>query len=92
MVLTRYVQTHPSSHLHKLDHVGMVELFKDGNLLVYPLQGSFGLRHALWDFSSSRRRSSWWDGEERRMRGEEERRGENEERRGEEDRSGEDRT
>lgn len=35
------------THLHQLDHVRMVEFLENGDLLVHPLQGAFGLGWTL---------------------------------------------
>uniref|UniRef100_A0A8C4GHE3 Uncharacterized protein n=1 Tax=Dicentrarchus labrax TaxID=13489 RepID=A0A8C4GHE3_DICLA len=41
-------------------HIRMVQLFQDGNLLIDPLKGSFGLRGTLRDcFGSTRGRLTW---------------------------------
>uniref|UniRef100_A0A8C3AJ73 Uncharacterized protein n=1 Tax=Cyclopterus lumpus TaxID=8103 RepID=A0A8C3AJ73_CYCLU len=42
MVLTGVIQ-------NLLHHIRMIQLFQDGNLLIDPLQGAFGLRGALRD-------------------------------------------
>lgn len=54
-------KTHPCilTHLHQLDHIRMVELLEDGDLLVHPFQGAFELRWTLRSRAGpSRRRSS----------------------------------
>lgn len=55
-------KTHPRihTHLHQFHHIRMVELLEDGDLLVHPLQGAFGLRGTLRSTAGpSGRRSSY---------------------------------
>lgn len=47
------------THLHQFDHIGVVQLLQDSDLLVDSFQGTFGLGEAFrGSFGASRRGAS----------------------------------